>query len=755
MSTPTSTPRHRISREETNPRSEGSSTEASSEDSSSGTGHKKSKQPPAVGQRPRPRAGTWVAATAGSGAPSSSNKVPKTEEKASEPALSPRGPLPPVPKSHGHAVPSRSGPSIFTPGTATPSTTVPSTPSPSASKPTATKTTPYVKTKVPGDQVPDDLAAALRAGYQGMKSVPDPNNPAKIIQVPVFNIPPRQIARLLVGLETNFFKNAPANEHFTKPFRDGCGIVAFQVNSSLVLDSINVIQDIMLPFMRKTFDTEESEQARLEVRERFDTFVNGPYRSMLTFEEGQGGKKDTVHDRSFRKQFDPVIQPLESYICGSERNLDSSLLPDDFKLFLKEVAISYFSWSEKQNIPPEQLTSMIKSALIGLLFIRGLLPVWNDQFETDRNDKAQSEREWSKSKGKLSTQLARFSSFLFDDFVLDIIASTPGKPIAFEKHFKPLQKASELRRKEANYLRRTEAAASTHKHGVSKRALTRGQTISDAASSSFNKRTNIGSFVQGIVSPRKKETSSTSAIPVSPRVADKAQSSEGLLLKKTGIRETNAKRKRATELGSYLKLIKLRDRDPGYMRHLNDALAKRANYEEFVNAPAAFCLDQLEKYALPLQDEDQEFPENLKQTRDFLVGVTNTEREQFKRDVEQADQERKQAERDAQQAKRQAPANAAGAKTKMAPKVAPVPVPALNLGALANSPFADDSVSTTFNLGEFAKSPFADDPSEADEVSALSRTESSDSTEIETESSEDGQVTLNQTGLEEKEKNKS
>jgi hypothetical protein len=338
-------------------------------------------------------------------------------------------------------VPSSSGPSIFTPSTSNPATT----------------TAPYLKNKVPGDQVPENLASVLRAGYQGMKSVPHPNNPAKIIQVPVFNIPPRQIARLLVGLESNFFKNPPADEHFSKPLRDGCGIVNFQIH-------------IMLPFMRKTFGTKESEQARLEVRERFDTFVNGPYSNMLNFEQGGGGKKDTVHNRSFRNQFDSVIQPLESYICGSKRNLDSSSLPNDFKLFLKEVVRSYSSWSEKQNIAPEQLTNMIKSALIGVLFIRGLLPVWNDQFEADRKDKAQSEREWSKSKGKLSAQLARFSSFLFDDFALDIIASTSGKPAAFEEYFKPLQKASELQRKEA--------AASSHKQEVSKRTLTRGSTRS-------------------------------------------------------------------------------------------------------------------------------------------------------------------------------------------------------------------------------------------------------------------------------------
>ena len=56
-------------------------------------------------------------------------------------------------------------------------------------------------------------ALPIRAGYRGMKSVPHLSNPAKIIQVPVFNIPPKQIARLFIGLDTNFFQQAPTTAH--------------------------------------------------------------------------------------------------------------------------------------------------------------------------------------------------------------------------------------------------------------------------------------------------------------------------------------------------------------------------------------------------------------------------------------------------------------------------------------------------------------------------------------------------------------
>jgi len=68
------------------------------------------------------------------------------------------------------------------------------------------------------------------------------------------------------------------------------------------------------------------------------------------------------------------------------------------------------------------------------------------------------------------------------------------------------------------------------------------------------------------------------------------QSSDGLLLKKTETRTTKVIRGYKRELNNYLKTIQLPAYDPGYLRHMNEAIAKRANYEVFELAPAAFCL---------------------------------------------------------------------------------------------------------------------------------------------------------------------
>lgn len=706
MSTPTSTLGRQNSRTEINAESEersteGSSADTSSKESSSGTGNSKDKQQPAVQQRPRPRAGTWVAATVSGSLPSTSNVAPSTQKNSTEPALSPRGALPPLPTTPGSSKPSSSASDTATLGSAETNTK---------------KKEPYIKTKVPGDKVPAAIASSLRAGYQGKRTVSHPQNPEKIVSVPVFNAPPKQIARLIVGLESNFYTNKPTTENIQKPLRDGCGLVNFALNDPNVLPEINVIEHLLSPFARSVFENPDSEQARVEVRERFDAFVSGPYKNLLVKQEGKNAKQETLHNLAFREQFDYVMQPLQKYIYGSDKNLESSPLPQDFKVFLKEIVRSYFHWSEKQDIPCDQLFDMAKNAVIGMLFIRGLSPVWVNAFNVDAQKSEHAGREWVKFKGQLTAQLARYTSFLFDDFVLDVIASTEGKPTAFETYFKPLARAADLRRKEA--------LAATAKHEATKRKLARSATISGPDATSTGKLPSLGNFIQGLVSPRKKEKSSTTQPLVSPRsgtAAQRVQSSEGLLLRKTDQRTNQVKRSRARDLDQYLKKINLMNRDPGLIRFLNSAIAKRANYENFEFAPAAFCLQQLEAYLEGLHQKGEGLSPSLQQTQTFFAKL--------------ASDERKQAERDVAQSKRQLSTSPSTGKTTSSLSAKSPLVPSLDLGELRNSPFAED----------------LDDEEEA---SASSKTEPSDSSEVETERSEENVAVLNQVATPEKEKNK-
>ena len=704
MSTPTSTPplSRQPSREEMNANSEDVGKDPTTNESpASTTAQKAAETSPKLSQRARPRAGTWVAAVVSpDGGPPKGSAA--ASQKSTEPLLVPRGPLPDLPKPPSSKVPSTSNLASTTLSAPTPSTSTPSTSTLSAPVPSTSKPPAYIKSKVPAQHIPDDLANVLRAGYQGMKTVPDPNNPAKMIEVPVFNVPPKQIARLLVGLESNFGQNAPSQDNLSKPLRDRFGIDGLQVGSNLVLDHINVIESIWIPFMQRMFDRPESEQARVEVREQFDAFASGPHKNLLQTEEGKNAKQGTLHNQFFREQFQAVMQPLQSFILGADRKLESSQIPPEFKVFLKEIVKSYDAWGVKQDIPPKDLLGMIKSGLIGLLFIRGLLPVWNEKFQAELTDPKHRDREWGKNKAKLSGQLAHYTSFLFDDFILDIIASTDGRSTALSQYLKPMEKAAELRRKEA--------LVAGRKQEKTKRSLTRGTTVSASTSGTTEKRPNIGQLIQGLISPRKKESAAGGALPTSPRSAkasERVQSAEGVLLKKTGARANNMVRTARRELDQYLKSIKLPTYDPGFIRYLNQAIASRANYEIFDTAPAAFCLQQLEEYLATLKQSENGASPSLDQIQTWLFKLMQ--------------KERTEAEQASQKSQKNLQTNPTGARNTRPSAVRPSPVPKLDLGTLANSPVAETT-------------------SESDAVPLAAATGPSDSAEVEAEASESEEV---------------
>lgn len=709
-----STPSRPLTRQSSRAEIDTNSTSASNDDVNTntplagngpgGSQEQATEKTPRVMARPGSSAGTWVPAATKQG-PVSTSHLPTTHgPHASEPTLSPRGGMPELPQA---------------PGSNSSSTLAPA-PTPET----------YIKTKVPGDQIPEELASVLRAGYQGMKSVPHPTNPARIIQVPVFNIPPKQIARLLIGLDTNFFQQAPTTAHKTNTLRDGCGIVNFQVNSGMVLDHINVIEDILLPFMRKTFDTKESEQARLEVRERFDAFVTGPHNNLLNFGKEEKITEATSKNLIFRDQFEPVLQPLNSFILGDKYNLESSQLTPDFKVFLKEIVKSFYVWHEKKNIEPSDLKNMIQNGLIGLLFIRGLLPAWGTKFAQDVRHPEQLDRAWSKSKQTLLKLLSHHTSIAFEDFVLGIIANTEGSSKAFEDYFQPIKRGAEMRRKEA-----LTAGLKKEKNA---RTLTRSPTVSGSASSTTEKKSKIGQLIQGLVSPRKKEPTSSSTLLVSPRntkasASERIQSSEGVLLRKAPSRKAQVLRGKKRDLDQYLHSIKLPVYDAGYIRWLNNAIGQRGQYQIFQYAPAAFCLVQLETYLEDLQKEGAKVSDELKQNQNFLFNVAQTEREA--------------AEKEAGKSTKNELAKSSNASTAKAPTAATASVPSLDLGELARSPFAEEEPMMPLNLDGFAKRSFAeksDEADEADEVSASSATEPSDSTDVETESSQEA-ATVNGT----------
>ena len=110
----------------------------------------------------RPRAGTWVAAAASPDA--GSTRAPSAaNQKSTAPRLVPRGPSAESPKPSSDKVPSTSNLASATLDTPTPSTSTLSAPNPGTAVPSTSKPPTYIKSRVAAQQIPADLADALRA----------------------------------------------------------------------------------------------------------------------------------------------------------------------------------------------------------------------------------------------------------------------------------------------------------------------------------------------------------------------------------------------------------------------------------------------------------------------------------------------------------------------------------------------------------------------------------------------------------------
>lgn len=703
-----------------------------------------SKQKPQTQQKTRPRAGTWQ-----------SVRMPseKEAEKKSEPMLSPRrvnaattaatGATPQAPTAKPPTAKAPIGSSSQTPAPS--SGAKPVSPSTSATPGKVSAASGgYDKSRASGDQIPDLIASALRAVFKGYATVPDPKNPSRTITVPVFNLQPKQIATLFVGLESNFGREPLAGEKMDKPLRDKFGITNFRLNEVTVFKDINFIDQILKPFIEKSFNTDAFEKTRREVRDRFNRFASKGNEVLLETTEGKNAKEATIQNLAFMTKFEPVILPLVDLICGEERKLGSSNLSTQFKDFLLEIDRSYSEWAEVQgktvgNNPwakdlvgpdwakayalanvarpasaeasekekteyqkalaeacshaPEAIFNLKKSALVGVMFNRALIENWVMKFHHESLDPNEAGQPWVRHKKKLNGCLGHYTSFKFDDLFIDIMGSQPYQPAGFKEYLGPLKKMADMRR--------AEEVANAAKQSNKRKGLERSSTVSTTGKSEKEKKGGIAGFIQGVVSPRKRaeekeappETTVAKHHPgQNSRQAREpkktVKSSEGELLKQAETRKMQMERGARSEMKAYLKKINLPVFDLGFTTYLNMIITKRANFEEFGIAPAAFCLLQLVEYRKSLESDGNMAPKTLDKIEETLAKLAIDEKIASEQTL------RSQS-------------------AKAAPKL-----PALDLNALKRSPFAEEDT-------------------EPVKPETSSETEKSDSSEVRTESSSD------------------
>ena len=329
----------------------------------------------------------------------------------------------------------------------------------------------YDKGNVSGDQLPEKLANALRASWQGWTSVPKRTDPNVMLQVPVFNLPPKQIARLLVGMESNFYKEDLSGLKIREPLRNKFEIRNFKLNDSITIPVINVIDDILMPFVMKSFGDADSEAARQAVKEAFEAFAEGPHKNLLLDKDPSKSEKTSAAQKNlaFRTQFEPVTRAFLDYVGGDKGGFDTSRLPASFKAYIEEIDACYTQWvaatdsarassssttasQPGSGIPPHLAAK--RNALIGAMLTRGLLLAWQQKFMTESRAPGAADTTIGKHFMLLMTHLGHFASLRLDAFLLDVMGRHEDLPPDLQAGFDNLATGAKLKMAEDTAKRR-------------------------------------------------------------------------------------------------------------------------------------------------------------------------------------------------------------------------------------------------------------------------------------------------------------
>lgn len=480
------------------------------------------------------------------------------------------------------------------------------------------------KANFDGAQIPEDLANVLRAGFQGWAQVPKKTDPRLMESVPLFNVSPKAIARLLVGIESNFYKERLNGLNVKEPLRNKFIIKNFKSSESNNILEINVIEHILMPFVLKEFNNERSEAARQAMKEEFKKFATGQHQSLLFGNETTKTKKASavLEDLNFQKQFKPVVQPFMDLLIGEDGNFTSSKLPDGFKKYIEQIDFYYTEWTAADmaksalESPSQSASSNMtggnatapryldakKNALVGAMLTRGLLVAWQHKFMDESREPGAAETPIGKHYKLLMNRLGHYASFKLDALLIDIMSRHDTlTPDDLKGRLESLAAGAKLKL--------AEDVATKRKAKNEQRKHERSQTMTVTP-----RKAGAAEFFEAMLSPGR-ETEATGVAPLtSPRGASTQEvvgSTGGMLLKQSTTRQETAKLLHRAAVQKYMASLQLPAADLGYMAFLNIAVNSRKNYERFEMAPAEFLLTQLKEYMKSFQAEGQLWPQSI------------------------------------------------------------------------------------------------------------------------------------------------
>ncbi len=384
-----------------------------------------------------------------------------------------------------------------------------------------------------------------------------------------------QLGELLVYVQSRGGKAEIGSDARNSVLRGTLKITKYTTTSGVYYEEVNVIKDFSQPFVSHLLTTGESEEVRLKLMRAFDKVAEKV--NTLSQQGDDVRTSDLLKNEEFITLMQPIVQIFMDYVCGIERTLASSRLPEPMKKLLLTIDKHLILWFEVCGTElPKHLLLLRQNAQVGFIATRSVTAVWRNRCDEELGLDA------SKKYAKMFAYLNACASNNLGDFVLDIISNQRAQPAEARAYVRAIQSPKQLTRSKGT---------TVVMPGSDNSVLRRGKTLHATSL---------------LISPRGGSSDAPTTSRTDPAL---------LKLKKEEMKHQLERAKFAEQIISEAGLKAL---DPRFMQHLKDKIVdmSRRGFDNFKLDPIPYCLQYAKdfyKYGGNLEKVSKDVPAKVEQ----------------------------------------------------------------------------------------------------------------------------------------------
>jgi len=227
------------------------------------------------------------------------------------------------------------------------------------------------------------------------------------------NINPEDLGYLMVEVQTAGFTLPTSKFGQAMPFlRAGLQVFNFKDSNGVTHNSINLIDQFMMPMAEKIFNTKECTTVINNLEKNYLQVASSIERATVGMTS-----KQSLESVEVKTILENLIQPVTTWICGDNETLNSSKLPDAWKILLRGIDDAIIQWAKKiSSTDLKEIHRLRSDAVVAFIAVRGPIKDWGTKLQnlgSEKNIKA----------GILVSYLNAYFAKRADKFIADVMLS--------------------------------------------------------------------------------------------------------------------------------------------------------------------------------------------------------------------------------------------------------------------------------------------------------------------------------------------